>query len=165
MRNILGVGIRPSIMSMFFEDFREGDQFFTEKRTLSKEDIVAFAEQWDYQTFHLDEELALDSPYKGLIASGWHILLVGFSLILDTKKIKESSLGSPGMEDARWLIPVRPNDSLVCRVTVLKVRRSQTHERGVVKILVEIFNQHAELVSDFKAIWLIKLSSSSITRN
>ena len=150
---------------MFFEDFREGDQFFTEKRTVSKEDIVAFAEQWDYQSFHLDEELALDSPYKGLIASGWHTLLVGFSLILDTKKMEDSSLGSPGMEDARWLIPVRPNDRLRCRVTVLSARRSQRQECGVVKILVEIFNQNEELVSDFKAVWLIKLSPPSITRN
>ena len=143
-------------MSMFFEDFREGDQFFTENRKVSRKDIISFAEQWDYQDFHLDEELALASPYRGLI---------GFSLILDTKKIEESSLGSPGIEEVRWIKPVRPNDRLGCRVTILNTRRSQTKERGVVKLLVEIFNQHAELVSDFKAVWLIKLSQPSSTRN
>ena len=152
-------------MSMFFEDFREGDQFFTENRKVSRKDIISFAEQWDYQDFHLDEELALASPFRGLIASGWHTLLIGFSLILDTKRIAESSLGSPGIEEVRWIKPVRPNDRLGCRVTILNARRSQTKERGVVKLLVEIFNQHAELVSDFKAVWLIKLSRSSSTRN
>ena len=152
-------------MSMFFEDFREGDQFATKKRKVSKEDIIKFAKQWDYQAFHLDEELAIASPYKGLIASGWHTLLIGFSLILDTKKITKSSLGSPGVEEVRWIKPVRPDDSLGCKVTILNTRRSQTQGRGVVKILVEIFNQNAELVSDFKAVWLIKASPSSKTQN
>ena len=73
-------------MSMYFEDFHEGYRFGTSTRKVTKDEIIAFAKQWDYQPFHLDEELALQSPFEGLIASGWQTLLIAFALILDTQK-------------------------------------------------------------------------------
>ena len=100
-------------MTMYFEDFYEGYSFETGKRRLSKEDMISFAQKWDYQSFHLDVSIAKKTNFKGLIASGWQTLLIAFTLILDTKKINKCSLGSPGLEDVKWLIPVRPNDTFV----------------------------------------------------
>ena len=76
---------------MYFEDFYQGYSFETKKKTITKKDIISFAEKWDYQSFHLDENLARQSHYGGLIASGWQTLMIAFTLILDTQKtvIKE----------------------------------------------------------------------------
>ncbi len=144
-------------VSMYFEDFKEGYSFRTSSRKITKDDIITFARQWDYQPFHLDEELAAQSPFKGLIASGWQTLLIAFALILDTKKISDSSLGSPGLEDVHWYLPVRPSNILTCKVTILSSRLSKKSPKGIVKILVEIFNQDKKLAADFKAIWMLRL--------
>ena len=84
-------------------------------------------------------------------------MLIAFNLILDTKKISECSLGSPGLEDVRWLIPVRPNDTLRCKVIVVYARLLKSGRYGIVKIFVEIFNQASELVASMKAIWMLKV--------
>ncbi len=144
-------------MPMYFEDFYEGYSFVTGKRKLSREELISFARQWDYQSFHVDPNMAKKTKFKGLIASGWHTLLVAFTLILDTKKISECSLGSPGLEDVKWLIPVRPNDTLSCKVIVVSARLSKSGRYGIVKIFVEIFNQSNELVASMQAIWMLKL--------
>ena len=148
-------------MSMYFEDFKEGYSFRTSSRKITKDDIITFARQWDYQPFHLDEELAAQSPFKGLIASGWQTLLIAFALILDTKKISDSSLGSPGLEDVHWYLPVLPSNILTCKVTILSSRLSKKSAKGIVKILVEIFNQDQKLAADFKAIWMLRLREGS----
>mgnify|MGYP001434502191 FL=1 len=146
---------------MYFEDFKQGYSFRTSSRKITKDDIITFARQWDYQPFHLDEELAAQSPFKGLIASGWQTLLIAFALILDTKKISDSSLGSPGLEDVHWYLPVRPSNILTCKVTILSSRLSKKSAKGIVKILVEIFNQDQKLAADFKAIWMLRLREGS----
>jgi len=144
-------------MSMYFEDFHEGFNFCTSARKITKEDIIDFAKQWDFQPFHLDETMALQGPFQGLIASGWHTLLIAFSLVLSTGKFSESSLGSPGLEDVNWYIPVRPNDVLICKVTVVSSRLSKKSKKGVLKLLFEITNQDKIIASDFKAIWMVKV--------
>ena len=144
-------------MSMYFEDFYEGYSFETGKRILKKEELVSFAKEWDYQFFHLDERKAKNTKFKGLIASGWQTLLIAFTLILDTEKINKCSLGSPGLEDVKWLIPVRPNDTLSCKVHVVSARLSKSGRYGIVKIFVEVFNQARELVASMKAIWMLKV--------
>ena len=146
-----------TVVSMYFEDFKEGYCFETSSRKVTKDDIIVFAKQWDYQPFHLDEEIAAQGPFKGLIASGWQTLLIAFALILDTQKISDSSLGSPGLEDVHWFLPVRPNNILTCKVTVLSSRLSKKSAKGIVKVLVEIFNQDQNLAADFKAIWMLRL--------
>ena len=148
-------------MSMYFEDFHEGYRFGTSTRKVTKDEIIAFAKEWDYQSFHLDEELALNSPFEGLIASGWQTLLIAFALILDTQKISKCSLGSPGLEDVHWFIPVRPNDVLTCKAVVLTSRLSKKGSKGIVKILIEIYNQDEWLAADFKAIWMLKVRPNS----
>ena len=145
---------------MYFEDFYQGYSFETKKKTITKKDIISFAEKWDYQFFHIDEELARQSHYGGLIASGWQTIAIAHSLILDTQKTSRSSMGSPGLDKVNWFKPVRPNDTIRCKVTVKSSRKSNSKPFGVTKILVEVFNQEKELVEDMTAVWFLKLADS-----
>ena len=145
---------------MYFEDFYQGYSFETKKKTITKKDIISFAEKWDYQPFHIDEKLARQSHYGGLIASGWQTLMIAFTLILDTQKISKCSMGSPGLDKVNWIKPVRPNDTIHCIVTVRSSRKSKSKPFGVTTILVEVFNQEKELVADMTAVWFLKLAKS-----
>ena len=145
---------------MYFEDFYKGYSFETNKKTITKKDIISFAGKWDYQPFHIDEKLAMQSHYGGLIASGWQTLMIAFTLILDTQKISKCSMGSPGLDKVNWIKPVRPNDTIHCIVTVRSSRKSKSKPFGVTTILVEVFNQEKELVADMTAVWFLKLASS-----
>ncbi len=110
---------------MFFEDFSPGDRFTTASRALSEAEIIAFARQWDRQFFHLDPEAAKRSIFGGLIASGFHTLLVTFDLIVEAAIWTESSQGSPGFERLSWLKPVRPGDTLTVELEVSRRRRPE----------------------------------------
>ena len=145
---------------MYFEDFYQGYSFETKKKTITKEDIISFAEKWDYQSFHLDENAARQSHYGGLIASDWQTLRIAFTLILDTQKISDCSMGSPGLDKVNWFKPVRPNDTIHCLVTVKSSRKSNSKPFGVTKILVEVFNRERDLVADMAAVWFLKLANS-----
>ena len=145
---------------MYFEDFYQGYSFETKKKTITKKDIISFAEKWDYQFFHINEKLAKQSHYGGLIASGWQTIAIAHSLILDTEKISKCSMGSPGLDKVNWFKPVRPNDTIDCRVTVKSSRKSNSKPFGVTTILVEVFNQEKELVADMTAVWFLKLADS-----
>ena len=147
---------------MYFEDFYQGYSFETKKKTITKKDIISFAEKWDYQPFHIDEKLAKQSSYGGLIASGWQTIAIAHSLILDTQKISKCSMGSPGLDKVNWFKPVRPNDTIHCTVTVKSSRKSNSKPFGVTTILVEVFNQKKELVADMTAVWFLKLADSQV---
>lgn len=142
---------------MFFDDLEEGMQFETASRTLSKDEIVDFAQKWDNQSFHTDEDAATASPYGGLIASGFHTLLTAFALALESGIWTESSMGSPGMETVQWLKPVRPGDTLRVRFHVLNKRASSSRpDRGRVEMTYEIFNQNDEKVAAFRAMHILQ---------
>lgn len=118
---------------MYFEDFEPGQQFSTASQVISQDDIIGFASQWDKQSFHLDPVAAESSIYGGLIASGFHTLLISFNLVVEAAIWTESSQGSPGMEDLRWLAPVRPGDTLTVDFEVVSKRKSTTRsDRGYV---------------------------------
>ena len=118
---------------MYFEDFEPGQRFSTASQVISQDDIIGFASQWDKQSFHLDPVAAESSIYGGLIASGFHTLLISFNLVVEAAIWTESSQGSPGMEDLRWLAPVRPGDTLTVDFEVVSKRKSTTRsDRGYV---------------------------------
>jgi len=118
---------------MYFEDFEPGQRFTTASKTITQDEIIAFAGQWDKQSFHLDPVAAENSIYGGLIASGFHTLLITFNLIVEAAVWTESSQGSPGMENVRWLAPVRPGDVLTVEFEVVSKRLSGTRtDRGYV---------------------------------
>jgi acyl dehydratase len=135
---------RPSI---YFEDFTPGTVYELGSRTFTRDDIVAFARQYDPQPFHLDEEAAAASPFGGLIASGWQTASTCFRLSVDGFIGRAASLGSPGIDELRWLRPVRPGDTLTARAEVLEAKPSRSKpDRGAVRVRYDAFNQRGEQV-------------------
>jgi acyl dehydratase len=126
----------------YFEDFRAGEVIELGSHEVSEEEIVGFARQWDPQPFHVDPEAARQSVFGGLIASGWHTGAMWMRLYVGAMLDTAASQGSPGVEDLRWLAPVRPGDTLSGRLTVLDVRPSERRlDRGTVRIRGEMVNQ------------------------
>jgi acyl dehydratase len=137
----------------YFEDFVAGQVFELGERKLTKEELVAFAREYDPQPFHVDEEAGKRSMYGGLIASGWQTLAVGSRLFGDAILKDTAGLGSPGVEELRWLLPVRPGDVLSGRATVLETRASERNPaRGTVRWHCETLNQVGEVVLSMKAL-------------
>lgn len=137
---------------LYFEDFEPGMTFDLGERTLSKEEILAFAREFDPQPFHVDEEVAAESPFGGLIASGWHTAAVFMRLYADNLLYRTASMGSPGVEELHWLKPVRPGDTLSARLTVLDTEPSSRDTgRGTVYLYSEVFNESGETVMSMKA--------------
>ena len=132
---------------LYFEDFTPGWTFQNGPRTLTAEEIVAFAREWDPQSYHTDPEAARRSPYGGLIASGWQTAGVAMRLMCDGYLLETSCVGSPGIDELRFVKPVRPGDALRFRSTVLAAAASQTKpQRGTVTFRWEVINQDDELV-------------------
>ena len=128
--------------ALAFEDFEPGRVYELGSRTVTEAEIVAFARQFDPQPFHLDPEAAQETVFGGLIASGWHTGALWMRLYVDAMLGGSSALGSPGIEELRWLAPVRPGDTLSGRLTVLDVAPSGTRpDRGTVRIRGEMVNQ------------------------
>jgi acyl dehydratase len=137
---------------LYFEDFEPGTVFDLGARTLAKEDIVAFAREYDPQPFHVDEEAAKESAFGGLIASGWHTGSVFMRLYADALLSRAAAMGSPGVEELRWLKPVRPGDTLTARLTVLDtIPSARNPKRGTVHLFAEVDNQRGETVMTMKA--------------
>jgi acyl dehydratase len=133
--------------SYYWEDFTPGWRFESAPRTLTADEIVAFAREYDPQRYHVDEQAARETPFGGLIASGWQTCAVGMRLMCDGYLLESSCIGSPGLDELRWRKPVRPGDTLRLRATVLEQTPSQTRaERGTARFLWELLNQHDEAV-------------------
>jgi acyl dehydratase len=132
---------------IWWEDFKVGDEAELGRHTFTEEEIVRFARQFDPQPFHLDAEQARAGPFGGLIASGWHTCAVGMRLLCDALMHRSVSLGSPGVDEIRWLKPVRAGDTIAYRRIVVESRASSTRKGvGLVKQRWEAVNQHGELV-------------------
>ena len=126
----------------FFEDYKEGQVLQLGPIKVEQEEVIEFARRYDPQFFHTDPERAQESIYGGLIASGWHTASLAMRLLVEGYLSSSSSIGSPGINELRWLQPVFPGDLLRVRLTVLETRISHSSpERGIVTSLVEIFNQ------------------------
>ena len=131
----------------YFEDFSEGQVFELGEDRVSEEEILAFARRFDPQSFHIDPEAARSSLYGGIIASGWQTSSIYMGLMVRGLLQESSSLGSAGIDELRWLKPVRPGDTLRARLTITAVKPSSRHpERGTVFTLGELFNQGGERV-------------------
>ena len=141
-------GPDPAGVVRYFEDFVPGQTFDLGSYEMTRDDIVEFARRWDPQPFHVDEAAAGESAFGGLIASGWHTACVVMRLYVDTLLADAASMGSPGLEDLRWLVPVRPGDVLRASAQVLDVAPSSTRpDRGTVFLRWEVHNHQGELVA------------------
>lgn len=136
-----------AVAKYYWEDFKPGDTFPMGERAMDRGEMMAFARQFDPQPFHVDEAAAKRSMYGGLIASGWHTVAIVMRMMCDSYLNQSASLGSPGVDNVRWLKPVRPGDTIRAQRTVLESRASQSRpEMGLVKTRWEVFNQDGELV-------------------
>lgn len=135
----------------YFEDFEVGQTIEVGQRSVTEEEIIAFATQFDPQPFHVDKEAAAKSMYGGIIASGWHTCSMMMRLMVDGILGNASSLGSPGLDEIRWIKPVRGGDTLTVSTTVLESKPSTSRpDRGVVMTVWEARNQRGELVATVK---------------
>lgn len=135
---------------LWLEDFAAGQRFTTAGATLSEAQILAFAWAHDPQPFHIDKLAAARSPYGGIIASGFQTLLVAFRLIYQEHIINTGSLGSGGIDELRWLQPVRPDDTIRVEGEVREVRAARSRpSQGTVVIAYTVRNQDEAAVMTF----------------
>ena len=135
---------------LFFEDFVPGDVIDLGTYEMTEDEIIDFGQRFDPQYFHIDPEAAVDSPFGGLIASGWHTVSAWARLWIDTVVSRADGRGSGGMQEVRWLEPVRPGDLLAATVEILDARPSARHaDRGTVFIGCTMTNQHDRVVMTF----------------
>lgn len=131
----------------YFEDFRVGEVIELGSKTVTEEEIIEFAKKFDPQPFHVDPERAKDSIFGGLIASGWHTGSMFMRLFADNLLNETASMGSPGAEELRWLVPVRPGDTLAGVFTILETNPSRSRPNmGIIRAKSEILNQKGEVV-------------------
>jgi acyl dehydratase len=132
---------------IWWEDFRVGDRIEMGRHTFGAEEIIAFARQFDPQPFHTDAQAAKASFFGGLVASGWHTCAVAMRLTVDSHVNDTKSMGSPGLDNIRWLKPVRAGDTLTYYRVVLESRASASRpDAGLVKSRWEAVNQDGETV-------------------
>ena len=131
----------------FWEDMAVGEVRDLGSLTPTREEVIAFATQFDPQPFHLDDEAAKASVFGALSASGWHTCAMAMRLMVTNFLQETSSLGSPGIEGLKWLKPVYPNDTLRLQSTVLETKSmSKRPDVGMTRNLWEMFNQHGDKV-------------------
>jgi acyl dehydratase len=150
------------VTERYFEDYVPGATYEYGAISLSAHEIIDFAKRFDTQPIHTDPQAAERGPFKGLIASGWHTASVMMRLLADHYISRVAGMASPGVDEIRWLLPVRPGDTLSIRVTVLEARRSRSKpDRGVVTSLVEVMNQNREIVMTLKPMSIVRCRASS----
>ena len=130
-----------------FEDLPVGLTRTFGPLTVSKDEILAFAREYDAQPFHVDEAAAKDSFIGTLIASGWHTCSLNMRLVAEGLLLDATSMGAPGVEEVKWVKPVRPGDTLRSRMTVLESRPSKSRPTlGLVRFHFDVVNQADETV-------------------
>lgn len=142
-----------------FEDLEIGRTAKFGRYDVTREEVIEFATKYDPQPFHLDDEAAAKTHFGRLSASGWHTCAMTMSmLVANLKENRQAGLGSPGMDNLRWLKPVYPGDTLRCETTILEKRRSKSRpEMGLFKSHLKVFNQHDEPVMEMTSNGLIEV--------
>ena len=136
---------------MYFDELPVGFRFETGRRSLSLEEIIEYAGKYDPQPFHVNADAAAASHFGGIVASGMHTLSTAFTLTLEANVWNDASQGSPGMDEIRWLRPVRPGDELrvLAEVVGAKPLRSRP-DTGMTEIAYEVLNQRDEPVMRYR---------------
>ncbi|WP_027867445.1 MaoC family dehydratase [Massilia alkalitolerans] len=144
----------------YFEDFYPGQEIDLGERSVSEEEIVAFARQFDPQPFHVDRDAAKASIYGGVIASGWHTCSLMMRMVVDGLMASSSSMGSPGLDGVRWLRPLRAGDTIRVRYLTTQVKASNSKpDRGVVWSKWTATNQHGEEICTIEGMGMFRRRS------
>ena len=142
-------------MVEWFDDLKVGMRFASEKTMVTKEDILRFAAEFDPQPFHLDEEAAENTILNGLAASGWHTAAIAMRLAITARPFGPHPLFGAGVDELRWMKPVRPGDTLHLEGEVVEVVPSRTKPQGIVRIRWTAYNQKGEAVYTFNPIAIV----------
>ncbi len=141
----------------YLEDFPVGVRRKLGSKLVDEDEVIRFATEFDPQPFHIDKEAAAQSFYGGVIASGWHTCSMTMRIMVDNYLIDAASLGSPGIDELRWLRPVRPGDTLTVYSTVQEMVPSKSKpDRGVLTTLSEVENQAGEVVMTMRGKSMMK---------
>jgi acyl dehydratase len=145
---------------MKFADFHAGQVIEAGPHVLTEAELVRFAKDYDPQWFHTDAEAAAQSPFGGLIASGWHTCAIAMRLVVGAALEGSESFASPGLEHVRWPNPVRPGDALRLVADVIEVRRSEKRPTlGILRWRWRLLNQRGLVVLDAEVTSLFKLNT------
>ncbi len=132
---------------LYWEDFPVGSVREFGNHAVTRDAVLAFAGEFDPQPFHLDDAAGEASLFGRLAASGWHTCAMAMRMMCDAYLLEAASLGSPGIEQLKWVLPVFPGDTLHMRITVLAARPLASRPGvGMVRSLSEVFNQHDQVV-------------------
>ncbi|HUB14441.1 MAG TPA: MaoC family dehydratase [Acetobacteraceae bacterium] len=152
----------PPAADRHFEDYPVGAVFDLGSVSLSEDEILGFARRYDPQTMHTDPAWAAEGPFGGLIASGWHTVAALMPLIVHNF-LPHGGLVSPGIDELRWLLPVRPNEVLHARGTIVEARRSRSRpDRGLIRSFVELLNEAGEPVLTMRPMNFIRCRPESL---
>jgi acyl dehydratase len=141
----------------YFEDYTIGATYICGTFTMTEDEIIQFATQYDPQMMHIDRDLAAQGPFGEVIASGWHTIAKTMRLVVENF-LPHNGLAAPGVDEVRWLRPVRPGDTLTLHATIQDARRSRGKpDRGLLHILLELLSQHGEVVLSMKPMNLARV--------
>jgi acyl dehydratase len=129
------------VPQLYWEDFTPGRVFEHGPRRMPRDEMIAFAAEFDPQPMHLDEAAARETMLGGLAASGWYVCCILMRMCVDAFVGRSASMGAPGVDEVKWLRPVRPGDELTLRATVLESRASKSRpEMGLVRFQFALFD-------------------------
>jgi acyl dehydratase len=149
-------------MTLYFEDFPQGHFGTYGPRRVSREEIIAFASEFDPQPMHLDDEAAKASMLKGLSGSGWHLCAIVMRMMFDGFIGRTASLGSPGVNEMRWLAPFRPGDDLTLDVDVADERVSQSRPTtGIVTFKCSVRNAAGQVLCQMESPIIVQRRSAA----
>lgn len=144
-------------MTLTFEDFPPGRLGSYGPRHVTREEMLAFAAEFDPQPMHLDEEAAKRSMLQGLSGSGWHLCSIMMRMMFDAYIGRTASLGSPGVNEMKWLAPFRPGDDLVLDVDVVEARVSRSRpETGIVTFRGSVRNAAGQVLAEMTSPIIVK---------
>lgn len=152
------MGSQPSI---FWEDMIDTGKTVLGTISVSKDEMIEYARRYDPHDFHVDEEAAGATIYGGLIASGFHVCSLVTRLMYDAFLLDSANLGSPGIDELRWPRPVRPGDVLTVKRTLLESRPTSKPDRGLLRFLISVENQHGETVMTMCVLNIFRRRASS----
>ena len=139
----------------WFDDLKVGMRFKSGEVTVSREDILRFATEFDPQPFHTDEVAAEKTILSGLAASGWHTAAIAMRLTVDAQPFGPHPLFGAGVDELRWLKPVRPGDTLHLEGEVVELVPSRTKPQGIARVKWTAYNQNGEAVYTFTPIAIV----------
>jgi acyl dehydratase len=146
-----------SAREYYFEDFEPGVAHLSPPHTMSVEEAIGFARRYDPQYFHTDPVAARDSDFGGLVCGGFQTAALAWALVLRSRMFDQCAIAGLGVDELRWLAPVRPGDTLRCRFTLLESRPSASKsDRGVARFRYEVINQDQRPVLTLVIIQLLR---------